>query len=143
MIDIAVTVNTTYHTDTLEAALSEGGNAGLNAVCDFILERTRAGSPVATGAARASWYKVTPDYDGYALALSDALGLRPTAQPTAPVPLGGPDQAIVSHSLAHPLRLELGTARMPPRPHFIPAVEAARAVFPELMAQEIRKRLEG
>ncbi|NLE77413.1 MAG: hypothetical protein GX605_11765 [Chloroflexi bacterium] len=80
---------------------------------------------------------------GYGAAASGAKTLRPEARVAEEAkpdkPKGGGAAARVDAPMEYALYVEKGTARMPPRPYLLPALEAVRDEF----TAAVRKAVEG
>jgi hypothetical protein len=83
--------------------------------------RTKAKSPVDTGANRSSIYVVCGGNDGFDKARTAALGRRAKATVT-PLPKPQGDDAHVGPSMSYSMELEFGGHGRAARPYLVPAV---------------------
>jgi HK97 gp10 family phage protein len=132
MISFSATA-TTGEMDALMAHLDVRLQAAVNVTAQAIQARYEAEAPRDTGSMATSCYVATPDGSDYGArtAAADSINPKVAILPELAVPPA--PGAVVGVAAEHAAFVEYGTSRMPARPTFTPAAEAARAKFPDLV----------
>lgn len=103
-----------------------------------------------TGAARASIYLSAGGSSGYAKATAEATALaarpgkhsgRPHDVRFFPERMAGHLEACISVAVEYGANIEYGTAHVPARPYFVPAVEGGMGVLMKAIADKINKEV--
>lgn len=107
---------------------------------EYLADEWRSRVRVDTGSLRDGIHVQTHDTSGYAAAVARAKAANPKVQTHAENPRPARKTAAAVGSVAkHDAPNEYGTRHMPAHPAYVPAVEATRRRFPEI----VRRRLHG
>lgn len=113
---------------TLRAANVEAAKT----IADSIISQASSDAPTDTSAMANGFYYVGMGLDTYQEAVERASALRPGVEQVEEIEAPADDHTLrVSNVQPYQPDVELGTARMDARPHFIPAAEGAGAALSE------------
>lgn len=121
-------------------------NEVLDQAADIMLKYIRENTPIEYGAARASFYAITPlRGSGYEASWQEAQAFQSHTvkvnEVNQPATTHGAGMAI-SHSVLHPLFLNVGSPTTPhPRPVMREASTLMKPLFPKLLERAIHRKL--